>query len=1182
MNPISFEALNNPAFLKQSYADFIKVHILNQPQMTEDELVDAIYRAEPTLDPEQLRKHLQATIRCNAGITPCLLKENHQLAFIAGHSQRQGRGARGVLVSATGLVEPEDKTLMSSALRELHEELGYPLYAACQTQTQQAIAEIHSGLGDNLQQVAANLAAFIKGEKRSISIHTNILIPLGGDAAEQATLIAASNAYLQGLHAAYQPAVKIRYEHEKNTPYTQDDYDAIIKATAEILPWLKSPLLEQVQGQYDLLMQEQSEKHLTDLAKILIEITENDQIVTVAGAELKRLLDESQKHPEKPHIEGFDTQNKTWSFFQPALASLAHLPENLPDLARDQQHEGIARPFIALYQGLFKLYNSGIELAFRIIPVSRRLFRSIKYYQRGEAIQFKKHQIMEELLYASLFNFPHSIGLEGLSGIALGALYEDFAKKPGSRLPRDIIPSHVNAAETWNPINFVQIPVGTILYKYLRPKGWLGEYATINRAFKPSELGIADQISNPDKPEELMDRIHAELAVIAPLPSQAAMSTASAVKDFWSQVGREVWCEGGGTQLYMPMTAADKTRCLAIIKPEPGDFNYHQLAQIEEIAKQNNVQFLTRKEIEARNITLKPLNTEFAEIDAAPEALLAMAYQAYHSGEFQIAIKALSTYLSKSGLTEYQVLSASVLLGSLYVQTGHYQQAQLHLQNFIATEKGLDDKTPMHQYLILMGMIHLSRAQIVPEHAINQLNECLQFMKTHQTNPEIAQRSRALRQLIHLEFGLAYNKLARQVSICQDYDDFDDVGDPVKDKHEQATNALKYLTQVDEKLLPPLERLICLLEKASALTQRHLSTEALIELARAKDLLIECQNGFDEAIQKEGYKNLKLELNLLSASIDMGIGINLSRARKYKKPVPTVFSELDPVEHIKTLETRLDGFISVEVSTLFKRWVGPNANNLFVEGWHYTANDEKNPDKGGNLLALYRKYIPLDLPAICEKLRDNQLTELNLAFLGLAPPAGINDDDFGKLCAALAQNTSLKKLFLRKCCDKMTLAEGQTGRLEQLFTALKTAQSHGQALQYLSYSGARFSSRGDYTQCMDFLAANKSLRVLDLSWYDWSNTEDLARLATILGKHPSLRTLSNGINNHRGAGLAFCTAFYEAWYEKKTLKHICTYDGVLDKTKQPNAVINRNWMLILKDELKGDEAVATQHLMARL
>ncbi|KTD65444.1 hypothetical protein [Legionella shakespearei] len=1165
MFTLPFDSFFSKDFLNQTYGQFIKAHILNHPELTDDELLHILQQSQPTLDPLKLQELLNTKIRCNAGITPCLLQDDGTLLFAGAHSQRKGDNARGVLVSATGLIEDQDVTLMDGALRELHEELGYPLYAACKDQMQLALAELHAGPGRTVAEVAANLNAFINKEKRSISFHANIIVPVYGSQEEQQQLLIDSNNYLQKVAKAYAAAVSICYEHPKDQPYSTEDYALIRNHAEELLNTVQPPLSTQIAALLQQLNQEENAAHLVALAHTLLEFSENDRIILITAPELKRMAAEARRNPKAKLIRGLDEEGQEHSFYQPALESMDSLLTTFKTTLKDTSRI-LTTTFMQFIKLMMQQFDAGN--LFNINPSKNSLYRPNNYFTRqGESIQMKKINFLQDMLYANLMVNPRALGLEGIASIALGQIYEEFAKDPTSRMPKNIIPSHVNAAETWNPVHFMRIPVGSLLFKYLRPKGWLGEYATNEIHFKPSELGIADQISDPNDATKLMDRVHAQLVVIDELPSPVAVSKASAVMDFWSQTGRKVWCDGGGTQIFMPMNAKDKNRCLAILKPEPGDFNYHQMDKLIEIAQQNNVQFLTKQELLARGIDIKPLDTNFTPLDIPAEQQLQLAHQAYYLGDYHMAIKALRSYVELNGLTAYQKLSAQVVLGGLYVISGNYEEAQLHLTAFIQNAERISDKSPLHTYLQLLANIHLARAQVIPDLAINQLRECFAFIEKHKRNKEIAQHLSALKQVLHLEMGIAYNKSGRQFSNCQDYDDFDAQGDPVKTKKEDSLLALNYLHKADYTQAAPIEGLIFLLERASAKTRLRQTTEALEDLALAEKQLGYCYDIFNSALTHGAFKNLETELKLLSLSIRLGVGLNLSLAKKYKTPIPAQYQSIDPVLMIKELGLDLDKLTAMEVTTLFKRWIGPNANNLFIEGWYYTADDAKNQDKGGNLLALYRKYIPFDLSAILQKLEDNQIKELNLAFLGLPAPAGISDQDFAKLCTALAKNSSLEKLFLRKCSDKFTGAPGQESRLNQLFKALNQAQANGQQLSYLSYSGVRFTLASEYEDCLNYLENNKSLKVLDLSWYDWKDKACLKRLGACIGAHPNLRTVLNGINNHPEAG----EIFYQECHRSEHLAHVMTFDGTMDPQTQQNAITNREWLMKLQDELKSNQ-----------
>lgn len=128
----------------------------------------------------------------------------------------------------------------------------------------------------------------------------------------------------------------------------------------------------------------------------------------------------------------------------------------------------------------------------------------------------------------------------------LASLYEKHSKLEGSFLSRREIISHVSAAETNRRIAFIDLEKGTVLYQWVRPGGWIGDYYAGGSDVTPSELGASPEVTDPLDETRTVPRVQLEFVVARVDKLSAAVTTAKAVVDTWSVKNVPVPTEGGG------------------------------------------------------------------------------------------------------------------------------------------------------------------------------------------------------------------------------------------------------------------------------------------------------------------------------------------------------------------------------------------------------------------------------------------------------------------------------------------------------------------------------------------------------------------------------------------------------------------------------------------------------------
>jgi hypothetical protein len=767
------------------------------------------------------------------------------------------------------------------------------------------------------------------------------------------------------------------------------------------------------------------------------------------------------------------------------------------------------------------------------------------------------------LLLASCYVNPRSLSIEGQQQLALGDSYYQHSLTKGAFL-RDVeIPSHVSATQTDERVAHVNIKRGTRLIQYVRPNGFLGDYYAAADKIKPEQLGISSLVSDSLNPGQEVARVKLEIIVINTEGFPARVSTAKSANDFWSIKNKTVPCPGGGEQYYMPLPVSVRQSGLLLLQSD----NLSIQKEIEAIAKLNNL-IIVGKEEALRIVDM----TSFADAYTRDEVLQdvdmfsldfhtlqRLAYDALFHGNYQTAATYLNFALNCRGVTLQDKTLLRCVLGMIYVSLGQSGRGAKLLQDFtnyyISLNKTKSDKFHKMDELASHAKLHLARSEDDPELAIAAFESLLTT-----TSHEGMQHS-----LLNLEIGMRYNIIANQYSDETTFDDFNEEGQLDGKKQQFAIDAEKFLqASLQSDRLPFQESLICMIELAFSLHKQRKNNEALTLLTQVQEkleiLIADVKKDFSTAAL--------LDLHMQLLGVRLGIGLNQARSRAESA-----------VKYLLEVCEDLQNSPPMMVKLIFKRWVGRNANNLFIEGWfHQKIRGEEDMSKqGASLIGLYRKFIPLDIDNICRELKANRTEELDLAYLGMAEPAGVSDKDFKKITEALASNTSLKKLFIRKFSKKESnhdkSSEPFVYRAKVLFDALSAAQKNGQQLVYLSYSGSRFNYAEEMQSAINYLENNKHLKVLQASLYDWKDQKIFTDFANTIATHPTLTTLLTGILKLEGAG----EIIYQSCIKSSSLRYVHKFPGkMVEKSEDDPVRVNNEWIARLSDELSWESKMGVR------
>jgi hypothetical protein len=771
------------------------------------------------------------------------------------------------------------------------------------------------------------------------------------------------------------------------------------------------------------------------------------------------------------------------------------------------------------------------------------------------------------LLLASRHVNPRSLSIEGQQQLALGDTYHEHSLKKGAFLKDIEIPSHVSAAQTDERVAHVKIKKGTRLLQYVRPRGYLGDYYAASDKTQPDQLGTSMLVTDPNDATQVVNRVKLEIIAMADAGFQARVSTAKPVVDFWSIKGQTVHCAGGGEQHYMPLPVPVRQSGLVLL----GSDDKYLHAEIEAIAKANGIRVATKKDV------LKELNMiAFADAYTREEvikdsdvlnhdcySMQRMAYDALLYGNYQMASTYLNFAISKRGVIKQDKIILGAILGLVYLSLGQsgrgIKLARDYLHYYENMKQVNHHDTGTLDELTFHVKLHLARAEADPRVGINLFNELLAVYPHKQD---------ILSSVIMLEIGIRYNIIANEYSDEVTFEDFDDFGKQDNKKKQFVVESDKFLNSaLKNRCLPVQESLICMIELAFSYHKQRRNIDALNLLLQVEQQLVSLIQDVSNDFSRAAILDLKMQL----LGVRLGIGLNLARCKDVNT-LPDPLKLINPVTNLLRLSDELEKSPPMMVKLIFNRWVGRNANNLFIEGWFQKqgAADDLSV-QGARLIGLYRKFIPLDVDRICRDLEANKTEKLDLAYLGMPEPAGISDTDFLKIAKAIACNTSLKALFIRKF-SRIEHAAVQNNspvpfvyRAKVLFDALSHAQSNGQHLEYLSYSGARFNNTDEMMAVIQYLQNNKKLKILQASLYYWTDASLFRQLADTIQHHPSLTTLLTAIFKLSGAG----EMVYQAGIHSPCLRYVYPFPGRIANDSSDHGVINNEWMKKLANELSA-------------
>lgn len=799
-------------------------------------------------------------------------------------------------------------------------------------------------------------------------------------------------------------------------------------------------------------------------------------------------------------------------------------------------------------------------------------------------------RLLLNLLFANLHNNPRSMKTMEARQVMLGSLYEWLIRTPGAFLSKLEIPSHISAAETDKRVAFIDINKGTLLYQFVRPNGYIGDYYAGVPTVTASELGASPQVSDPNDATIIVERVHLELMVVNEELLSAGVTTAKAVLDTWSIRNQSVSTSGGGEQYYLPLVTAAKKNALVIVKPEAASAE-HILA-LELIALKNGLGLLTLEEINQRHNIV----SAHAPYTRAPVALQvdsthsplgwvelqSIIQGAIHRGASQEAIELLEKVLQMP-LDEDILLNLHLMMGSLCGQVGRITDAQYHLNHFITTFENADSQALKQDYkdIYFYARHHFGLSLTQPEESIAFLsvlkNDVISELANEQGASSSTSSSPPSSQsqitpnnylaLLQLDLAMRHNQIAARYSDELTSADFDSDGRKTTQKTEAAMLAETYLNQaLNSEYLSTPEKMVALTELGFSLRKQNRPEDALHALVAAQEELEKYRQVIDSPAQLK-------DLALHQLGLRLGIGLALCRCRNFSR-IPEVLRSVSKFEYMDALRDSLAATDTMCNRLLFNRWMGRNDSDLFVVGW-FNGTDASLQERGTRFIQFYRELFPLEIDKICEALHENNITNLELPYLGEAPPTGINDADFEKLMAAISENTSLKQLYLRKCSNSTDPVAHPYRRLPALARALTKAQEAGQELTYLSFSASRYSSE-EASDMARFLRKNKSLVVLQPSFYDISRSDIFEQYAEAIENHPNLRTLLTGLLTVRGAGKIIGDAC-----EKANIHHRFKYLHPFPKTPFGNRGIECANNNRLSDAKKGIDARSNPELQAR-
>lgn len=707
-----------------------------------------------------------------------------------------------------------------------------------------------------------------------------------------------------------------------------------------------------------------------------------------------------------------------------------------------------------------------------------------------------------------------------------GRMCQEFAEKPNSTLKMWEVPLLVSAAKTNDRVSFYNTQKGMIYWQYVRPAWYIGAYYTVDPSVSAEQLGVSMLVDDPADPTnktKYVSRIKAEFIVVSEEESAVAVTIAEPVNDNWSRRGISVLVQGGEKQHYLALHSQEKNK-LVIVKPEAVDPNSPDeyaayLAEVDAltmIATKNSMELLTKVEIQRKyNIKdfIKPYSWSDAPIVALTETenidLQRQACESAGRGQYYDAIDLLKKVLAQ--LADPERVLAKAVLGCLYQLAGNITDGQVNLQTFFNFFDKADDTfkqtyTQFYYYALQQYALCHTQAEDIILH-----------LKQLQKKIDITEQQRAL---IHLDLGIQLNRIASRYSDDITSHDFDSSGKIKTSKNEAARGAENYLRQaIGSNKLNIHEAINAQTELAFALRKQNKVAEAANILYDALTNILAHENAHHHES-----KELVKDIYLQRLAIKLGLGLALCRCGDKSKLRVELQDEIyEPFDYLeKLLDNELKNLTIMETRILFNRWVGENDSDLFMRNWYLMDNKER-AKKGTLILEFYRAKVSLEIAKICNLLRDNRIDNLELSYLGEPSPTGISDDDFVKLVNALRDNTSLRKLYIRRISG-----ENNSERLTHLFDALTVAYHNGQHLTYLYIAGARYKQKTEIEATLNYLRVNQTLEILHPALFDWKSNEYFTQLAHIIKDHPTLCTFLPDIIRHSGAGSLLAEACVSA------------------------------------------------------
>lgn len=749
---------------------------------------------------------------------------------------------------------------------------------------------------------------------------------------------------------------------------------------------------------------------------------------------------------------------------------------------------------------------------------------------------------------------PRAIAEVGRREQLIAQLYDDYRRVQGAMLREGEIPSHVSAAHAERAMAFLdRFSPGTLLYQQTRPEGWLGDYYSGDPNELPSRLGFSEKVTASDGSNTVVPRVKIKAVVISGAGVRGVISTARACQDTWSIQGQSITCHGGAQQLYMPLTPAAKQKALVILKEGSDD----EQLRIQAVAQKNKVPCLTEEElrqnhgIELKSLyRIEPLESNVSTLTALE--LQRRVIESFTLGSDCKGIDYLNTLVERPVFSAKKRNILEAILGCWYASVGRVNDAADKLNAFITFyESSVDNGFKLkYREIYLQSRHHLALSSGNAEEAIKALTRLLEDIKANQVPYTHL-------GLLYLDLGIRYNQLASRYSDEVTYHDFDDEGRLTKSKEVWAKQAQECIEKSQTFPMGPAEQIIALTELGYSFRKQRSPIDGAQKLYEALKMLVNYR-------QELSSPNLDKELDLQQTGIELGLGLSLARCRD-KNALPPHLKAINHDDLLENVTHKLEQLSIMTIRWLFFRWVGESCNDLFKSGW--ISQKDKDSEHGTGLIGLYRKYHPLELGKICSDLRDNTILDLELSYLGEEQPTGVSDQAFRELVASLAENRSLKRLYLRKFSNKVPAdSTAPYHRAQALFDALLRAQHKGQRLQYLSYSGARFNNEEDHQAALTYLRENHSLRILQPALYDWKETAQIEAFAETIKRHPTLTTLLTQMVRAKDGGQIIgqaCAAAAQLKYVYPFPGHFQSYN---EEEKKNNDVLER----VAKELLESD------------